>query len=231
MTMRMKQWVKLPTGWIESGGLKKLRWMKDVGSSNVAGLMVYGVIAHHADDKGRAERLTYDNLTAATGLSRTKVSNGLNVLYEMELITKESQKQSLYSLVDYNPEKGWGKFPARGLYQGKRIPAFHVMHLRKNTELDALKLYYAVVSRRDRVSNIAHMNYHTIERYTGIPRIRIRSAISLLVANNLLHVDHLKRHGNGIGMSNAYRLVHIDTNRHMGTTGRSHLDGMPYEDG
>lgn len=230
MTDRMKQWVKLPTRWIESGGLKKLRWEKEVGSSNVAGLMVYGVIAHRADDDGIAEHLTYDDFTVATGLSRTKVSNGLDVLYEMELVAKDQQRQSMYHLLGYDPAKGWGKLPARGLYRGKSIPAFHEMHLRKNTELDAFKLYYAVVARRDNDTNVARMSYVKIEEYAGIPRNRIRSAISLLAANNMLHVDHMKSLESDYGVSNAYRLAHLETTRHRGTSGRSEIDDMPYSD-
>lgn len=228
MTSRMKQWVKLPTQWIESGGLKRLRWERGVGSSNVAGLMVYAVIAHHADDEGGAERLTYDDLSVATGLSRTKISNGLDVLYKMELVAKGQQRQSMYHLLGFDPAKGWGKLPARGLYRGKRLQAFHEMHLRKNTELDALKLYYAVVARRDNDTNVARMSYVKIEEYAGIPRNRIRSAISLLAANNLLHVDLVKSLESEFGVSNAYRLVHLETNRHRGTSGRSDIDGTPF---
>lgn len=226
----MKQWVKLPTAWIEAGGLKALRWQEGIGSSNVAGLMLLAVIAHHADDEGLASHLTYDVFCAATGLSRTKVASGLTVLYGHGLVEKSETAQSAYRLARYDPAKGWGKLPARGLYRQARIPAFHDMHLRKVTELDALKLYYAVVARRDNATNWARMSYVTIEEFSGIPRNRIRSAISLLAASNLLHVDHLASQDSDYGVSNAYRLAHLETTRHMGTTGRSTIDGLPFED-
>ncbi len=226
----MKQWVRLPTAWIEEGGLKALRWQDGAGSSNVAGLMLLSVIAHRADDDGLASHVTYDVFCQATGLSRTMVASGLSILYGHGLVEKSKDAQSAYQLCNYDPAKGWGKLPARGLYRQDRIPAFHDLHLRKVTELDAMKLYFAVVARRDNATNWARMSYETIEHYAGIPRNRIRSAISLLAASHLLHVDHLASQDSEFGVSNAYRLAHLETSRHMGTTGRRAIDGLPFED-
>jgi hypothetical protein len=145
--MTMKSWVKLPTGWIEAGGLTSFRWRQGEGSANVAGLMLLAVIAHHADDERGIAQVTYDRLQAATDLSRAKISNGLSALVDRGLIERLGV-QSTYRIADFDPARGWGKLPARGLYRKDAIPAFHEFRLRRRTELDALKLYYGIVARR-----------------------------------------------------------------------------------
>ncbi|MDF3351944.1 hypothetical protein HKX17_17745 [Sulfitobacter sp. KE34] len=215
----MKSWVKLPTGWIDTGGLKSFRWKRGEGSANVAGLMLLAVIAHHADDEHGVVQITYDSFQAATGLSRAKISDGLSALVDRGLVERLAA-QSAYRIVEFDPSRGWGKLPARGLYRHERIPAFHELRLRRVAELDALKLYYGVVARRDNDSNLARMNYETIEEYAGVPRNRIKSALSLLAVNNLVHVEHVPSWSNEYGVSNAYRLTHLETNRHMGNRGK-----------
>lgn len=226
----MKSWVKLPTRWIEAGGLTGFRWKQGEGSANVAGLMLLTVIAHHADEEHGVAQITYDRFKAATDLSRAKISDGLNALVDRGLIARLSA-QSAYRIVDFDPSRGWGKLPARGLYRQDAIPAFHEFRLRRATELDALKLYYGVVARRDNDTNLARMNYETIEDYTGVPRNRIKSALSLLAVNHLVHVEHVPSWTSGYGVSNAYRLAHLETNRHMGNRGRRllHEESVPSE--
>ncbi len=227
----IRNWKKLPTGWIEDRGLTKLRWRAGEGSSNIAALMLLAVIGHHFDEDTISAQVTYDTFTVATGLSRTKISHGLKVLEEQEIIHRLEDRQSTYQLIDYNPAAGWGKLPARSLYHNGMILPFHEFHLRKKVELDALKLYFAIIARRNNNSNLAHMNYDTIENYTGIPRNRIKSAISLLSANTLIHVEHFTSTISDFGVSNAYRLVHLDPRRHMGTTGKQFMnDQVYYED-
>ena len=223
----MKPWVKFPTGWMEAGGLKAFRWKQGEGSANVAALMVLTVIAHNADEEHGVAQVTYDRFQAATHLSRPKISDGLKTLVDRSLIERVNA-QSTYRIVDFDPSRGWGKFPARGLYRQDAIPAFKEFHLRHATELDALKLYYSAVARRDNDTNLARMNYETIENYAGIPRNRIKSALSLLAVNNLLHVEHVPSWANEHGVSNAYRLAHLETNQHMGNRGRRllHEEGI-----
>jgi hypothetical protein len=143
----------------------------------------------------------------------------LSILVDRQLIER-LDVQSAYRIADFNPARGWGKLPARGLYRQDAIPAFHEFRLRRATELDALKLYYGVVARRDDDTNLARMNYETIEDYTAVPRNRIKSALSLLAVNNLVHVEHVPSWTSDYGVSNAYRLAHLETNRHMGNRGR-----------
>lgn len=226
----MKNWKKLPTRWIEDRGLVKLRWRAGEGSSNIAALMLLAVIGHNFEEDTFCSHVTYDTFAVATGLSRTKISHGLMVLEEQEIIDRLEDRQSTYQLIDFNPAAGWGKLPARSLYHNGMILAFHEFHLRKKVELDALKLYFAIIARRDNNSNLARMNYDTIETYTGIPRNRIKSAISLLAANSLIHVEHIASTISDFGVSNAYRLVHLDQRRHMGTTGKLFVNDQIFND-
>jgi len=218
----MQEWVSLPTEWIEDGGLKKVRWKKH-GSDGTAALMLLVAIAHYAEqDEGESEgqaRVTYDVLADATGLSRTKIAGGLGVLIGRKIIIQGDR--SIYTLRNFSRTAGgWGKLPAKGLYRGPAIAAFHEFNLRSARELNALKLYLLIVSRRDRKTNFAHMTYDQIEEYAGIERDNIRSAVSLLAGLGLVHVEHFKSDVNAYGIANAYRLAHIDPYRHMGTTGR-----------
>jgi hypothetical protein len=74
--MSMRDWVRLPTGWIRDHGLTEFRWAGPDKADHTAALMVLAVIAHHADDQSGIARRTYDQLGAATGLSRAKISGG-----------------------------------------------------------------------------------------------------------------------------------------------------------
>jgi DNA-binding transcriptional ArsR family regulator len=197
----------------------RLRWEAEKGANNVAALMVLMVICHHADGAGLAT-LNYDKLALATHLSRTKISAGLGVLEELGLIRRKGLPRSRYEVVDYATNR-WGKLPAKGLYSDGEIAAFREFYLRRRVELDALKLYWLVVARRDSATNIANMKYETIARYSGIDRGRIRSAASLLAVLGLVHVERMPSEISDHGISNGYRLAHVDPYVHMGTRGRA----------
>jgi hypothetical protein len=219
--MPMKDWVSLPTRWIEEGGLDELQWTarEASGSDNVAALMVLAPIAHNAGDQGLA-RCTYDQLALGTGLSRSKVSAGLSILDALHVIQREPSGRSTFQLTGYNLAGGWSKLPARRLYSAGRILAFDHFKLRNVTELHALKLYYLFARRRSNQTNMAHLTYDTIEEFTGIERTRIRRAISFLSAIGLIHVEHLPSRLYERGTANAYRLAFLDSYNHLGTRGR-----------
>jgi hypothetical protein len=143
------------------------------------------------------------------------------VLKELEVIRPGPQKaRSTYMLSDYNPSAGWAKFPAKSMYSADRIVAFDEFRLRKVVELDALKLFFLFVARRGRDTNLANIGYDKIEGYTSIRRVRIKSAISFLASLSLVYVEHVPSRSNDYGISNAYRVVGIESFKHMGTRGR-----------
>jgi hypothetical protein len=215
--MALPEWVKLPTQWIQDGGLGKFRWTKGEGSNYTAALMVLMGIAHHADTETGVTRLTYDDLEKITILSRSKISVGLKILENQEIIHRPEKRSTGITLNNYNPYQGWGKLPTKRLYRHGFISLFSDFKLRNPTELNALKIYLLLVTRRDNASNLANISYDKIEEYSAIDRSKIKSAISVLTLNGLIQVEQVPSE---YGVSNAYRLSFLDTRNHMGTQGR-----------
>ena len=220
--MSIRSWVRLPSIWIEEGGLKQLSWgAAGQGADNIAALMALTAIAHVADDETGIARVTYDQLCGWTGLSRAKLSSGLQILKTLGVIARvPDAPQSTYRLMSYDPQGGWAKLPGKRMYSGGRIHAFDEFRLRKQVELDALKLFFLFVARRDRRTNLANISYDKIEEYTGIKRRKIKAAISFLASLSLVYVEHLPSTANEQGISNAYRIVGVESRIHMGTRGR-----------
>lgn len=221
--MRMRDWVRLPSRWIEDGGLQDLQWTRSgaSGADNAAALMVLAPIAHLADEEGVAT-CTYDRLTLATGLSRAKVAAGLSVLADLCLIERKPSGRSSVQLTNFGNGHSWSKLPARKLYSGGgRIIGFQHFTLRSMTELHALKLYYLFARRRSTETNMAHLSYDRIEDYAAIERHRIKPAISVLLNAGLVHVERTESRSNERGTANAYRLAFLDSYVHFGTRGRN----------
>lgn len=216
--MRMKDWVQLPSVWIRDGGLKNFQWANS-GADNTAALMVLAPIAHHVGDDGISV-CTYDKLSTATGLSRSKVANGLSILAERQIIEREPAGRSTFKLIDYERPDNWAKLPARRMYSGGRIDAFQDFTLRTIGELHALKLYYLFARLRDKKTNMAQISYEKIEAHTDIAGARIKRAISILAAAGLVLVEHMRSTQSEHGVASAYRLAHLNPTRHLGTSGR-----------
>jgi hypothetical protein len=220
--MRMQLWVRLPSGWIEDGGLRELKWGRDgKGADNAAALMALAVIAHYAEESSGVAQLTYESACSITGLSRSKFANGLDVLEGLKVIERTLDgRRSTYKLANYNLKGGWAKFPARTMYQSGIIKGFEDFRLRRATELNALKLFFLFVARRGRDTNYANISFEKIESYSGVDRSKIKAATSLLAANSLVYIDRLRSQDNEFAVSNAYRIVGLESYNHMGTMGR-----------
>lgn len=216
-----KEWVKLPSEWIEDGGLRGFRWgaAGGGGASNTAALMALIALAHHAEDQAGLVRLTYDELCVLTGLSRAKLSKGLGILQTRGIVDRDLGR-SIFRLQNFNPAGGWAKLPCKALYSAGRIAAFDEFKLRNVAELNALKLYLLFAARRGRDTNMANISFDKITEYTGVERPRIKAAQSVLAIHNMAHVERVPSTTNAIGVSNAYRLTGLDSYNHMGTKGR-----------
>lgn len=225
---KLLPWVMLPSGWINEGGLKQFRWGGVLGSNAAAALMVLVPILHKADRATGIARVTYNDLELATSLSRTKIAAGLAFLEKQGIIQRSENARSTYVLSKFDPSAGWAKFPALKLYREGRIAFFDELNLRKRAELDALKLWYLFAARRDKEVNIAKVTYDQIEETTGIARDRIKSGLSMLAANGLIHVEQIPSRHSDYGIANAYRLPQIDSSRHMGSTGRGLIDEVTF---
>jgi DNA-binding transcriptional ArsR family regulator len=218
---KLPPWTKLPSAWIEKGGLREFRW-DGKGADNIAALMTLAVIAHHIELETGIARLTYATLSDTTSLSRAKVSAGLSLLAARDLIDRRLEGRSSYSLRGYDPISGWAKFPAKGLYHNGVVSAFTEFRLRRPAELEAMKLYYLFAARRSRETNMAKISYDKIEEYTGVARNNIRRGLTVLGANGLVHVERFTSDLSDYGVAHAYRLTHLDSSRHMGSTGRGY---------
>lgn len=227
--MELQQWVRLPSVWIQRAGLRELQWEGNGrGSDNTAALMALIAIAHHANREGGIARLKYDEICDMTGLSRAKLSNGLDVLERIEVIERTPQGRSTYKLSNFNPIGGWAMLPAKCMYSSGRIIAFADFHLRHETELNALKLFFLFVQQRGRDVNMAIIGYDKIVEYTAIERSKIKAAISRLAAIPLVYVEQIPSRQNESGISNAYRIVGLNPYEHMGTKGRG-MDAYDFE--
>jgi len=225
--MKMQEWVRLPSAWIDEYGLRTFVWGDDGrGSDFMAALMALAAIAHHADAEDGIARLTYTALCTATGLSRSKLSNGLDILADKAIIERTPSGRSSYRLTDYHVPH-WAKLPAKHLYSGGRIRAFHDLRLRHPNELNALKLYFLFATRRGNDTNMANISYDRIEAYVDIDRSDIKPAVSLLAALGLVYVEQRASLASEFGIANAYRLAGLDGYNHMGTRGRG-MDPAEY---
>lgn len=219
--MVIDEWVRLPSAWIDDGGLAGLSWKSGGdGADTTAALMVLTRLAHAADQATGVAKLTYDEMGAATGLSRAKIANGLSVLQQSDLIERgPDAARSMYHLTNFPPGHHWAKLPAKSMYStADTIAAFTRFQLRQAIELDALKLFFLFLARRDRTTNLAHIGYLKIEQHTGIKSARIKPAISFLASLPLVYVEHVS---STTGIANAYRIVGLDSYNHLGTRGRA----------
>jgi hypothetical protein len=228
--MAMRKWVRLPSNWIRRKELRELRWERDGrGSDNTAALMTLIAIAHHANAKDGITRLTYDALCSMTGLSRAKLSNGLDVLERIKVVERTPEGRSSYKLSNFNLNGGWAMLPAKSMYSSGKIIAFNDFHLRNATELNALKLFFLFVSQRGTDTNMANIGYDKIEDYTAIDRSKIKAAISRLAVIPLVYVEQIPSKRNELGFANAYRIVGLNPYKHMGTMGRG-LDAYDFNE-
>jgi hypothetical protein len=183
------------------------------------------VIAHAADQDTGIARITYDHICDVAGLSRAKLSNGLDVLKKVKVIDNgPEQSRSTYRLSNFGTGHRWAKIPAKSMYSVGRITAFADFQLRRAAELDALKLFLLFAARRGSDTNRANIGYEKIEDYTGIKKGRIKTGISFLASLSLVYVEQVPSKTNEFGVSSAYRLVGLDSYNHLGTKGRGSLE-------
>lgn len=225
--MGMQMWRRLPHQWIERGGLRDFSWRDGTGADNAAALMLLAALIHHADAETGAARLTYDQWQRLTGLSRSKISQGLSILVDRGIIHRPKPRGSKVQLANYDAPT-WAKFPTRQLYNSNgEIVFFHKLTLRGRVQLDLLKLWFLFCSRRNKDTNEINLTYDKIEYYSGIDRPRIADAISLGVHYQLIVVEQSMDFISG-RFSNLYRVRYIDPYTHAGTKSRIEIPDVPF---
>lgn len=220
MARKKKDWTRLPSTWINSGGLRKFTWSSGGRSKHLSALMCLTIIVQNADDDGFAV-ITYDTFVEATGMGRTLIAKGLECLDEFQIITRPGKSD--FQITGYDAMQGWAKFPFRVMYRNDTVTLFQNLKRRLPIELDALKLLFLIAARRDQTTNSANITYSQITELSGIRRDKIISAISLLAANFVVSVDARPSSQSEHGVHNAYRLQGIDPYNHRGTTARKNI--------
>lgn len=229
----MKEWVKMPSYWVRDKDnlpLPDLKWIGAKKADQIAALMIYIILVQHANDSVTKDKkeiglcsLTYTDIGDISGLSRAKISGGIKVLVNLQVISEISEgRNNIYKITNYGANSGWAKLPARGLYDKniEKINAFHQFHLRTKNELNAIKIYLLIVSLRNNSINYAQVGYSKISEYTGIHRNEIKTAISLLINIDLIQVDSISSEINEYSTVNMYRLTKLEPYKHRGTTAK-----------
>ncbi len=94
----MLGWVQLPTKWILEGGLRNFEWKTHKSNATVA-LLLLMVVGHHVEqDAEGVVRLTYDDFETTLGFSRTKISDGLELLRKLKIVEVFEGKRSVHRL-------------------------------------------------------------------------------------------------------------------------------------
>ncbi|MGZ4823075.1 MAG: hypothetical protein ACXVZT_00570 [Terriglobales bacterium] len=132
-------------------------------------------------------RLTYDDLASLTGLSRARISAGLEKLIEQNIIWRVDGSGS-YGLAGFGEGKRWAKLPGRVLQSagGTSFTPFSHFFLRSRHELNALKLHLYYANIRGNGSAYSEVAYGKISEKTGVPERDIAKANTLLVTCGIL---------------------------------------------
>lgn len=195
--MRIRPWAPMPTEWILSGHMAEaFTWTGSgtvKGASAIAALQLWvalatqaeeGVVMHESPAIGA--ELTYDALMDATGLSRKLVAAGLAGLQASGVVCiQKIGRRCRYYLQGFVPGH-WCKLPARALYTGTRIAAFHHFQKRSACELHAMKLYLYYSAIRSREAPYAMASFEKINARTGVPEKRIPRANAFLLNAGLV---------------------------------------------
>jgi hypothetical protein len=225
----MNDFSKIPTRWMKDSWdddhnslLNNFRWNGKEKSNYIAALMIYICIAQQIQKEKGETSISYSELSKLTSLSRSKVSSGVSILKEKEIIyVSYGKKTNSYSLVWRENEKGWAKLPVRKMYNKdcSAIEPFKYFFLRKKVELDALKLYLILIAFRRNEENSTVIKYETINYYTGIAINDIKSASSFLVSLKMINVDKSSTDDyEEKKWRNVYRINGIDRYKHAGNS-------------
>lgn len=200
--MSAAEWAKMPKAWITRGDLKSHadRGLFEGGQDQTGDIQAYKTficIALNANykknerfSKAGSAMISYTDLETMTGASRAVVVRGVSRLQQMGLIdVDKSSNTNTYTLKDYDVEgASWVKLPKRYLLQPHDRTLLANLATRQRVTLHSLKLYLILLSVQDGKRKSSLISYDKIVNYTGMNRRFIATAISNLVAHDLIHV-------------------------------------------
>ena len=208
-------WHRIPSE-TTLGALRELRWTRDgelsPASSTVALTLYVALhfIAENVLEEGplgvpltaRVAAASYDDLMHAIGgKSRSLVSQGLERLEQLKLITRVgSHQKRRYRLANSQP--GWFKLPCQAIVRSGVILPFENFTLRSRHELHALKVYLYLAARRDNHKTYTLASYEKIAEHTGVPERYMRKALVALTLCGLL--ENIGRERDAQGETAAY---------------------------
>ena len=183
-------WKKMPSLWI---GQKISIFQEFETAHAIAALKIYisfCLLCKERDDGIRTVALTYTQICKVASLSRSLVSEGLQILYMEGLITNLSltPRKKLYTVdVDGVLKDGWAKLPFSGIVSNDgTITAFQSMHNRYHFELVALQLYLYLLYARDNKNEFTLARKSTITEKLKCKTAELNKAITYLIHIGLL---------------------------------------------
>jgi DNA-binding transcriptional ArsR family regulator len=197
-----QRWSRLPSRWVHEEGLRRFAAGRRLGASSAA-LKLLVAITLPAENNASGKTgpnqgsvsLSYDQLMSLTDLSRAMVSAALKLLQSAGLVWVKREgrgRKNRYFLKAYGDTDPWAKIPTRAFYRDSnrdRIAVLHELSCRRESDMNALKLYLLFCAFRDRRKTYAMIGYQKISQYTGISEAKIRRAISVLIEHGLIRVD------------------------------------------
>ncbi|OGU18629.1 MAG: hypothetical protein A2X85_17475 [Geobacteraceae bacterium GWF2_54_21] len=194
----MKAWAQFPTKWIlQNKDLNQILWRQHKSNGIAALLVLIALVVKRNVDKIKGPSpddastviATYNDIQKLVTISRSKVSKGLTLLTDLNIIERVEANRSNYRLHGVVAQGEWAMLPQEHLMLSGRISAFDAFNLRSQSELDALKIYLLMVAFRNTKSGYAHIGFNKITEYTGVSTRNLKKAKSHLISLGLIHAD------------------------------------------
>jgi hypothetical protein len=193
--IRVASWCRVPSTPVLAA-LPKMKWSAADGgrpAAETAALMLFVALNFSAmgwaGDQGEyhaVAEVTYDDLGAATGLSRALISAGLQRLVVLGLIQSEGSSQKRRYVLNWQSDARFFKLPCRAVIAEGVIKPFTHFTLRSKHELHAMKLYLYLAAVRSNEEHYSMASYKKISDRTGIAERDIRKAVGTLLNVGLL---------------------------------------------
>jgi len=175
-------------GIYQSTPLALLRGGIRAGESQAALRVLLGITVSDRLATDFEARLSLDELEDLTQLSRSMVLKGVRLAAENGFITYEAGKprmKSSFSLLRGPGEGdlGWAKVPNDEIRT--RVPK---LPHRGDVALASIKIYLTLLAARSRNNAVVRLKHETLRSKVGCQAKHVRSAISLLANEGLIHV-------------------------------------------
>lgn len=177
----------LPFEWIRDGRLKEFAQKKGANGKMIAALKCYLVIAAYREYETGISVLSLNDIAKIGGVSKPMVLQGVALLEAMGLLEiglRAHKNTNAYRLSGLSAADGnFRKVPQDLICD--RLPSLSARHPRN---LDALKLYFAMLYLREERTSKAVVSHKRLIEYTGVRPEDVAAANSSLAACHFLHI-------------------------------------------